>query len=80
MYKQLLYFNSHLKQLYTSNKKESFIYKDGRGVRARVDRVMNNNFVLKIIKILEHTLFMYSASTAAIAAWMCMMMTMPITT
>ena len=32
LYKPLLYFYSHLKQLYISNKKEHFSYKGGCGV------------------------------------------------
>ena len=31
LYKLLLHFNNHLKQLYISNKMEHFIYKDGCG-------------------------------------------------
>ena len=31
LYKLLFHFNSHLKQLYISNKMEHFIYKDGCG-------------------------------------------------
>ena len=33
LYKPLLHFYSHLKQLYISNKMEQFSYKGGRGVR-----------------------------------------------
>ena len=32
LYKPLLHFNSHLRQLYTSNKTECFSYKGGFGV------------------------------------------------
>ena len=35
LYKPLLHFSSHLKQLYMSNKTERFNYKDGCGMRER---------------------------------------------